>query len=256
MVEALPAKPLHTRGHATAMDRSESAEGQSTQVCQVMLSVGARRPEDHSQPQSHGRIVSVDVSVECLRYRQSPHNVIALHRECLTVPGSPIPQHSILMRSAVRGEWTESGRQSDEAPDARGVVVWYRGPRRRPRSTEIPCSLSSCITSMGTSYASAHPFCKLSERCRESISTASTIVSRPTVVAYYHRDYDYQVSSNGEVARGREKHRRAIPYACCVAGRLGGVSGRHFQATGDACDVERNCSAAACELYWSLLGSR
>ena len=152
-----------------------------------MLFVGARRPEDHSQPQSHGRVVLVDVSVERLRYGQSPHNIITLHRECLTVPGSPIPQHGILMRSAVRGEWTESGGQSDEAPDARGVVVWYHGPRRRPRSTEIPCSLSSCITSMGTPYASAQPFYKLSERCRESISTASTIVSWPTVVVYYHR---------------------------------------------------------------------
>ena len=123
MVDALAAKLLHTRDHATAMERSESAEGRSTQVCQVMLSVGARRPEDHSQPQSHGRVVSVDVGVECLRYGQSPHNVIALHRECLTVPGRPTPQHGILMRSAVRGEWIESGRHSAEAPDARGVVV-------------------------------------------------------------------------------------------------------------------------------------
>jgi hypothetical protein len=150
MVEAFLAKLSHTRGQATAMDRSESAEGQSTQVCQVMLSVCARLPEDHSQPQSHGRIVSVDVIVECLRYGQSPHNVIVLHGECLTVQGIPIPQHCILMRSAVRGEWTESGRHSDEAADARGVVVWYRGPYRRPRSNEIPCSLSSCITGLGS----------------------------------------------------------------------------------------------------------
>ena len=77
MAEPLPAKPLHTRGHATAVDRSESAEIQSTHVCQMILSVDALRPEDHSQPQSHGRVVSVDVALECLRYGRSSHNIIA-----------------------------------------------------------------------------------------------------------------------------------------------------------------------------------